>query len=89
MMYLTPKFFIGLVVLLLVVSGGIAGFYLTIKSMDMDTPSSDTTSEYNASYAAVLNATTVGTSVFNLVGALLLIAALVVLIVMVMMLLKF
>jgi len=70
-----PDMIMNVVVALIVLAVGIFAFFVTISNIPVTQPSASTTTMQNATYYAILNASSTGNSVFNIVGVVLIIGA--------------
>jgi len=70
-----PDMIMNVVVALIVLAVGIFAFFVTISNIPVTAPASGTTLLQNSTYYAIINASTTGNSVFNIVGVVLIIGA--------------
>ena len=73
--FLDPETIMGVVVALIILAVGIFAFFVTIQNIPVPAPSSSTSTLQNSTYYAILNATSTGNSVFNIVGVVLILGA--------------
>jgi len=70
-----PDLIMNVVVALIILGVGIFAFFVTIQNIPTVTPVTGSTLMQNATYYAIINASTTGNSVFNIVGVVLIIGA--------------
>ena len=73
--FMDPDMIMNVVVALIVLAVGIFAFFVTISNIPVVTPSTGTSLLQNSTYFAIINASTTGNSVFNIVGVVLIIGA--------------
>ena len=73
--FMDPSMIMNVVVALIVLAVGIFAFFITISNIPTVTPATGTTLLENSTYYAIINASTIGNSVFNIVGVVLIIGA--------------
>jgi hypothetical protein len=78
--FINPDQIMGAVIALVILAVGVFAFFVTIDNIPLSTPTAGgagaaTSTLENATYNAVINVSTVGNQVFNIVGVVLIIAA--------------
>jgi len=73
--FMDPDMIMNVVVALIVLAVGIFAFFVTISNIPVTTPATGTTLLQNSTYYAIINASSTGNSVFNIVGVVLIIGA--------------
>ena len=79
--FLNPETIMGVVLALIILAVGIFAFFVTIQNIPTAVPAGGnttggpTTTLENSTYYAILNATSTGNSVFNIVGVVLILGA--------------
>ena len=78
--FIDPDQIMGAVIALIILAVGVFAFYITIENIPVSTPtaggsSSATTALENSTYNAIMNTSSTGNQVFNIVGVVLIIAA--------------
>lgn len=77
---ISPDDIMTVVVSLIIFAVGVYAFFVTMQNIPTTTPSSTTSTLSNATYHGVLNASATGTSVFNIVGVVLIIGAIMIIV---------
>ena len=73
--FMDPDMIMNVVVALIVLAVGIFAFFVTISNIPVTVPAAGSSQLQNATYFAIINASTTGNSVFNIVGVVLIIGA--------------
>ena len=73
--FMDPEVIMSVIVALIILAVGIFAFFITVSNIPTTVPSSSTTTLQNATYKAIINASSTGNSVFNIVGVVLIIGA--------------
>ena len=74
--FIDPGAIMGVVVSLIILGVGVFAFFVTINSIPgSETPTATDTLAYNKTYAAIMNTSGTGDSVFNIIGIVLIIGA--------------
>ena len=74
--FIDPGAIMGVVVSLIILAVGVFAFFVTISNIPgSDAPINTSTADYNSTYAAIMNTSATGNSVFNIIGIVLIIGA--------------
>jgi len=77
--FIDPDVIMGAVISLIILSVGVFAFFITLQNIPTTAPSGNgttaTSALSNSTYNAVINVSTVGNQVFNIIGVVLIIAA--------------
>jgi len=74
--FIDPGMIMGVVVSLIILAVGVFAFFVVVASIPgSEAPTTSSTAAYNQTYNAIVNTSTTGDSVFNIVGVVLIIGA--------------
>ena len=73
--FIDPDQIMSAVIALIILAVGVFAFFITISNIPTTTPAHATTSLQNSTFNAVMNVSSTGNQVFNIIGVVLIIAA--------------